>query len=142
MCCGIRLRLPDAVIAQLEQEHMHDVGPATAFAEAVAGYAAAVLLMSANRQAEKDRLAAYNDYVVGRPSGEENRAIVQHREAQDELMITLFRSLTALEDKILEPVEQQDDDPFTHLLSPCLAASSWWPPGATRAERACVTSTA
>ncbi len=78
-----------------------------------AAYAAPVLLMSANRQAEKDRLAAHNAYVVGQRSEEENRAILHHLEAQDELMITVLRSLRALENKILETVEERDDDPIT-----------------------------
>lgn len=79
-----------------------------------AAYAAPVLLMSANRQAEKDRLAAHNGYVVGQRAEEENRAILHHLEAQDALMIALLRSLTALEGKILERVEPRDEDALTH----------------------------
>lgn len=78
-----------------------------------AAYAAPVLLMSANRQAEKDRLAAHNGYIVGQRAEEENRAILHHLEAQDELMIALLRSLTALEGTILATVEQRDEDPIT-----------------------------
>ena len=70
--------------------------------------------MSANRQAEKDRLAAHNGYVVGQRSEEENRAILHHLEAQDELMIALLRSVRALEGKILETVEQRDEEPIAH----------------------------
>jgi len=79
-----------------------------------AAYAAPVLLMSANRQAEKDRLAAHNASIVGQRAEEENRAILHHLEAQDELMITLLRSLKALEGKILETVAERDEDPITH----------------------------
>ncbi len=79
-----------------------------------AAYAAPVLLMSANRQAEKDRLAAHNASIVGQRAEEENRAILHHLEAQDELMITLLRSLKALEGKILETVEERDEDPIVH----------------------------
>ncbi len=79
-----------------------------------AAYAAPVLLMSANRQAEKDRLAAHNASIVGQRAEEENRAILHHLEAQDELMIALLRALTALEGKVLETVEQRDEDPITH----------------------------
>ncbi len=78
-----------------------------------AAYAAPVLLMSANRQAEKDRLAARNASIVGQRAEEENRAILHHLEAQDELMITLLRSLKALEGKILETVAERDEDPIT-----------------------------
>jgi uncharacterized membrane protein len=79
-----------------------------------AAYAAPVLLMSANRQAEKDRLAAHDGYVVGQRSEEENRAILHHLEAQDELMIALLRSVRALEAKIFETVEQRDEEPIAH----------------------------
>ena len=72
---------------------------------------------------------------------EENRAILHHLEARDELMIALLRSPTALEDNILETGEQQDEDPLAHRLWPCLAASSWRPPGAIHVERACVAPT-
>jgi len=78
---------------------------------------------------------------VGQRVEEENRAILHHLEARDELMIALLRSPTALEDNILETVEQQDEDPIAHHPWPCLAASSWRPPGATRVEQACVAST-
>ena len=57
--------------------------------------------MSANRQAEKDPLAAHNASIVGQRAEEENRAILHHLEAQDELMIALLRSLTALEGTLL-----------------------------------------
>jgi uncharacterized membrane protein len=77
-----------------------------------AAYAAPVLLMSSNRQAEKDRLAAHNTAVVGQRAEEENRAILHHLEAQDELMIVLLRSLKAVENKILHTVEQLDEDPI------------------------------
>jgi uncharacterized membrane protein len=79
-----------------------------------AAYAAPVLLMSANRQAETDRLAAHNASMVGQRAEEENRAILHHLEAQDELMIALLRSLTALEGKVLETVELRDADALTH----------------------------
>jgi uncharacterized membrane protein len=82
-----------------------------------AAYAAPVLLMSANRQAEKDRLAAHNAAVVGQRSEEENRAILHHLEAQDELLIVLLRSLTAVERTVLEKAEQLDEDLLPHHQS-------------------------
>lgn len=74
-----------------------------------AAYAAPVLLMSANRQAEKDRLSAHNASLVGQRAEEENRAILHHLEAQDELMIVLLRSLQAIESRILETVDQHEE---------------------------------
>jgi uncharacterized membrane protein len=74
-----------------------------------AAYAAPVLLMSANRQAQKDRLSARNASVVGQRAEEENRAILHHLEAQDDLMIVLLRSLQAIESRVLETVDQPEE---------------------------------
>lgn len=74
-----------------------------------AAYAAPVLLMSANRQAQKDRLSARNASVVGQRAEEENRAILHHLEAQDDLMIVLLRSLQAIESRVLETVDQHEE---------------------------------
>lgn len=79
-----------------------------------AAYAAPVLLMSANRQAQKDRLSARSASLVGQRAEEENRAILHHLEAQDELMIVLLRSLQAIESRILETVDQPEEGTVKH----------------------------
>jgi uncharacterized membrane protein len=79
-----------------------------------AAYAAPVLLMSSNRQAEKDRLSAYTASLVGQRAEEENRAILHHLEAQDELMIVLLRSLKAIESSVVETVDQLEEDAVDH----------------------------
>ena len=79
-----------------------------------AAYAAPVLLMSANRQAQKDRLMAHSASVVGQRAEEENRAILRHLEAQDELMIVLLRSLKSIESRILKTADQFQEGTVRH----------------------------
>jgi uncharacterized membrane protein len=79
-----------------------------------AAYAAPVLLMSSNRQAEKDRLSARTASLVGQRAEEENRAILHHLEAQDDLMIALLRSLKAIESRVVETVDQLEENAVDH----------------------------
>ena len=58
-----------------------------------AAYAAPIIMMSQNRQAEKDRLAAEEDYHVNTKAEEELKAVMQHLEQQDELMLDILRRL-------------------------------------------------
>jgi uncharacterized membrane protein len=48
-----------------------------------AAYTAPVIMMSQNRQAERDRLEAHNDYLINLKAEEEIRAILDHLAAQD-----------------------------------------------------------
>ncbi len=47
-----------------------------------AAYAAPVIMMSQNRQADRDRVAAHNDYLINVKAEVEVRAILEHLEAQ------------------------------------------------------------
>ena len=58
-----------------------------------AAYAAPIIMMSQNRQAEKDRLAAEEDYHVNTKAEEELKAVMHHLEQQDELMLDILRHL-------------------------------------------------
>ena len=51
-----------------------------------AAYAAPVIMMSQNRQAAKDRLAAHHDFLVNEKAEEEIRAILEHLSAQDQAL--------------------------------------------------------
>lgn len=48
-----------------------------------AAYAAPVIMMSQNRQAEKDRIEAHNDYVINQKAESEVGIILEHLEAQN-----------------------------------------------------------
>jgi uncharacterized membrane protein len=58
-----------------------------------AAYAAPIIMMSQNRQSDKDRLAAEEDYQVNTKAEEELKAVMQHLEQQDEMMIDILRRL-------------------------------------------------
>ena len=58
-----------------------------------AAYTAPIIMMSQNRQSEKDRLAAEEDYHVNTKAEEELKAVMHHLEQQDELMLDILRRL-------------------------------------------------
>jgi uncharacterized membrane protein len=58
-----------------------------------AAYAAPIIMMSQNRQSDKDRLAAEEDYRVNTKAEEELKAVMHHLEQQDELMLDILRRL-------------------------------------------------
>jgi uncharacterized membrane protein len=69
-----------------------------------AAYSAPFVMMSQNRQADKDRLTAQNDYITDTKGEEEIRHILAHLEHQDALII-----------KIIERLEAQHSDILGHI---------------------------
>jgi len=61
-----------------------------------AAYTAPVIMMSQNRQADRDRLEAHNDYLINQKAEEEVRAVLEHLAAQDEALLTIHEMLDAL----------------------------------------------
>ena len=61
-----------------------------------AAYTAPIIMMSQNRQAERDRIDAHNDYQTNLKSEEEIRAILSHLEAQDEALTQIQQFLINL----------------------------------------------
>jgi uncharacterized membrane protein len=66
-----------------------------------AAYAAPIIMMSQNRQADKDRLMAEHDYQINMKAEEEVKSIMQHLEQQDEVMIDILRRLEAQHEALL-----------------------------------------
>jgi len=62
-----------------------------------AAYTAPIIMMSQNRQAERDRVEAHNDYVINQKAETEVRAILEHLAAQDQALTSIYRKLTELE---------------------------------------------
>ena len=58
-----------------------------------AAYAAPIIMMSQNRQAAKDRLMAEQDYEINLKAEEELKAIMNHLEQQDEVMLDILRRM-------------------------------------------------
>lgn len=58
-----------------------------------AAYAAPFVMMSQNRQAEKDRLTAQNDYLTDCKGEEEIRHIMEHLDHQDDIILQIVKRL-------------------------------------------------
>lgn len=84
-----------------------------------AAYAAPVIMMSQNRQAEKDRLTAQNDYITDMKGEEEIRHIMEHLDHQDALILQIVQRLEAQNDRL----KTQHEEMLGHLsrLDPELA---------------------
>lgn len=58
-----------------------------------AAYTAPMILMSQNREAERDRLVAANDYETNQTAEKELRIVLEHMEAQRQALFTLYMEL-------------------------------------------------
>ena len=67
-----------------------------------AAYAAPIIMMSQNRQADKDRLMAQHDYEINLKAEQEVKAIMHHLEQQDDIMIDILRRLEAQHRALLD----------------------------------------
>ncbi len=65
-----------------------------------AAYAAPIIMMSQNRQSDKDRIQAHLDYEVNQTAEEEVKVVLQHLEAQNEAMLEVLRRLERLEARL------------------------------------------
>jgi len=60
-----------------------------------AAFATPIIMMSQNRQAERDRIEAHSDYQVNQKAEEEIRAILDHLTAQDVALKVIYEMLAA-----------------------------------------------
>jgi uncharacterized membrane protein len=72
---------------------------------AQAAFATPLIMMSQNRQAEKDRLTAQNDYQTDLKGEEEIRHIMEHLDHQDTLILQIVKRL-----------EEQHQEMLGHLI--------------------------
>jgi uncharacterized membrane protein len=75
-----------------------------------AAYAAPVIMMSQNRQAEKDRLTAQNDYQTDMKGEVEVRYIMEHLDHQDTVMLQIIKRLEAQHEVMLERLSRLDPE--------------------------------
>lgn len=61
-----------------------------------AAFTAPIIMMSQNRQAERDRLEAHHDYKINLKAEKEVRVILEHLEAQNKVLETLVRNVEEL----------------------------------------------
>lgn len=84
-----------------------------------AAYTGPVVMMSQNRQAEKDRLAAQSDYEVNKKSEVEIEVIMKHLVHQDKLLLDAIARIESLQnvsdqgavgriDELLKRMDQND----------------------------------
>lgn len=85
-----------------------------------AAYTGPVVMMSQNRQTEKDRLMAQHDYEINLKAEEELEVVMDHLEHQDRLILDAIARLEALQvtppvreiagklEEVLKRVEQND----------------------------------
>jgi uncharacterized membrane protein len=70
-----------------------------------AAYAAPIIMMSQNRQADKDRLMAEHDYEINTKAEDELKAVMVHLEAQDDMMLELLRRLESQHQQLLAKMD-------------------------------------
>jgi uncharacterized membrane protein len=80
-----------------------------------AAYAAPFVMMSQNRQAEKDRLTAQNDYTTDCKGEEEVRHIMEHLDHQDTLILQIIQRLEAQHNDLLHRISQLDPEQAKRL---------------------------
>jgi uncharacterized membrane protein len=81
-----------------------------------AAYAAPIIMMSQNRQAEKDRIAAQHDYDVNVKAEEEVKAILDHLEYQHELTLHMLARLERRDAQRLATLGEQDAAPASSIV--------------------------
>jgi uncharacterized membrane protein len=64
-----------------------------------AAYTAPIIMMSQNRQAERDRIEAHHDYRINQKAEIEIRAILDHLAAQDQALAELHTLVSQLTSK-------------------------------------------
>ena len=81
-----------------------------------AAYAAPFVMMSQNRQSEKDRLTAQNDYQTDCKGEEEIRHIMEHLDHQDTILLQIMQRIEAQEASILKHLAQLDPQVAQELM--------------------------
>ena len=65
-----------------------------------AAYTGPIVMMSQNRQSEKDRLMALSDYQCNQTAEEEIRLLMEHLKHQDRIMSGMMKIIERLETKV------------------------------------------
>ncbi len=87
-----------------------------------AAYAAPFIMMSQNRQADKDRLAAEHDYCVNIRAEARVRAVLNHLQSQDDLMLAILRQLEDIHGIAPNPQQRLAEE---HLAETRRTEESW-----------------
>ena len=82
---------------------------------AQAAFATPLIMMSQNRQSEKDRLTAQNDYTTDCKGEEEIRHIMEHLDHQDTLILQIIKRLEAQHEEMLQHLRELDPEMANRL---------------------------
>lgn len=80
-----------------------------------AAYSAPFVMMSQNRQAEKDRLTAQNDYQTDCKGEEEVRHIMEHLDHQDVLILQIVKRLEEQHVEMIKRIAELDPETAKRL---------------------------
>jgi uncharacterized membrane protein len=75
-----------------------------------AAYSAPIIMMSQNRQAEKDRLMADSDYHTNVKGEEETRNIMEHLDHQDTVILQIIQRMEAQHKEVIYHLSQLDPE--------------------------------
>jgi uncharacterized membrane protein len=67
-----------------------------------AAYTAPIIMMSQNRQAERDRLEAHNDYIINQKAEEEIRTVMDHLETQAEALMQIYQIFNNQKEQVVQ----------------------------------------
>ena len=73
-----------------------------------AAYTAPVIMMSQNRQADRDRMEAHNDYLINKKAEEEVRVILDELNAQNDALLVIHESIAKLAEEVRITRKQLD----------------------------------
>jgi uncharacterized membrane protein len=76
-----------------------------------AAYAAPIIMMSQNRQADKDRLAAQHDFEINVKAEAEICALMDHLEAQHEMILAILERLERHEAMVMQLLSERRELP-------------------------------
>ena len=89
-----------------------------------AAYAAPIIMMSQNRQSEKDRLMATNDFQTNTKGEVEVRYIMDHLDHQDTVMLQIIQRLEAQHEEMLKHLSRLDPELAKQLGTDIVAISN------------------
>jgi uncharacterized membrane protein len=75
-----------------------------------AAYAAPIIMMSQNRQAQKDRIMAESDYRCNTKGEEETRNLMEHLDHQDVVIMQIIKRLEAQHEEVLLHLSRFDPE--------------------------------
>jgi uncharacterized membrane protein len=75
-----------------------------------AAYSAPFVMMSQNRQSEKDRLTAQNDYLTDCKGEEEVRNIMEHLDHQDAVILQILQRMETQHKEVLSHLSRLDPE--------------------------------